>query len=271
MQRWDGLVSTLRHQETLVIAFSGGVDSALLSDAAHEALGTAALMVTAISPSLPSAEQEAAVDLASAHGWRHLLVETDEMERESYVQNSPERCYHCRVAFLDALAPIQERLGIATVAMGIVADDLDDDRPGIRAAMERGVILPLVEAGFSKDTVRETARWRGLPVWNKPASACLASRIPYGTPVTIEVLGRVERAERHLHRIGFSSCRVRDHGRCARIEVPTDEFADVLKHRESIVSAFRQFGYSWVALDIAGFRSGSMNDVLREGWVDDHR
>ncbi len=262
MQRWDDLVAGLRHREKIIVAFSGGVDSAVLAEAAHEALGSGALMVTASSPSFPRAERDDAVRLASERGWRHRVIETGEMERAGYRENSPDRCYHCRIAFLDALGPLRRAADGAEIAMGIVTDDFDDHRPGIRAARERGVVMPLVDAGFTKQAVRETARRRGLRVWDKPAAACLASRIPYGTPISIPVLNRIEQAERFLHDAGFGVCRVRDHGHCARIEVPAERFAEIVGRRDSIVSALRGFGYTWVALDLGGFRSGSMNEGL---------
>jgi uncharacterized protein len=261
---WKALLDRLRRHDALIIAFSGGVDSTLLADAAYAALGRRARMITAVSPSLPQRELDLAVDLATARGWDHRLVETTEMERPEYVVNGPDRCYHCRVAFLEALAPLRRAAGDATIAMGMVLDDLDDTRPGIGAAREAGVVMPLVDCGLTKAVVRDVAQWRGLEVWDKPASACLASRIPFGTPVTVEALDRIERAEQALHDLGFEECRVRDHDRCARIEVPRHRFGDLLRLGDEVIAAFRPLGYVWVSLDMAGLRSGSMNAVFPE-------
>lgn len=246
----------------LIVGFSGGVDSGVLSDLATEALGPSALIATAVSPSLPTVDREDAARVAAERGWRHREIATDEFTNEAYVANGPDRCFHCRTAFFAALEPVKAELGIEHVALATVTDDLGDHRPGQVAARQAGVLTPLADAGISKATVREVARRRRLPLAEKPASACLSSRIPYGTPVTTSALSRVERSEHALRTLGFPTCRVRDHGDCALVEVPTDELTRALAQREHITDALKQAGYVWVGLDLDGFRSGSMNAAL---------
>lgn len=252
----------LEQLPSLVVGFSGGVDSAVLADLASQALGERALIATAVSPSLPSEEREEARDVAARRGWRHVEVPTHEMDDENYVANTPARCFFCRSAFFEALTPFREERGIEHLALGTLADDLGDHRPGQDAARQAGVLTPLADAGARKAHVREIARVRALEVWDKPASACLSSRIPYGTAVTVEALDRVARAERALKGMGFETCRVRDHERCARVEIPDDRLEEALRRRGDIVDALRHAGYAWVSLDLDGFASGSMNRVL---------
>lgn len=256
------VITELQRLDKLVVGFSGGVDSAVLSDLAYEALGTQALVATAVSPSLPSEEREEARRLAAARGWQHVEVDTDEFSDENYLANTPARCFFCRSAFFEALEPFRAERGIEHLALGTLVDDLGDHRPGQDAARQAGVLTPLADVGAGKQEVRDIARRRGLEVWDKPASACLSSRIPYGTPVTIEALDRVARAERALRELGFATCRVRDHERCARVEIPEEELPRALEQRREITAALREAGYTWVSLDLDGFRSGSMNAVL---------
>jgi uncharacterized protein len=258
----DVVLERLAALDGLIVGFSGGVDSGLLSDLAAEALGDRAVIVTAVSPSLPSDERDAAADLAAGRGWRHREVATHELARPDYVENSPSRCFHCRTEFFDVLIPLKEALGVQHVAVGTVADDLSEHRPGQQAARKAGVLTPLADAGISKALVREIAKRRGLELWDKPASACLSSRIPYGTPVTVEALRRIELGERALKALGFADCRVRDHEKSARVEVPAERLGDALAVRGDIVAALKEAGYTWVALDLEGLRSGSMNAVL---------
>lgn len=257
------LRSQLLSHDRLVVAFSGGADSALLAAVAAQALGSRMLAVTAVSASLPEAERLAAVEFAGARGIRHLQVHTDEGRRADYVRNGGDRCYHCRSALFDALQPLADLLG-APVALGTNLDDLGEHRPGLRAASERGILSPLVDAGFSKEAVREASRLLGLQTADKPAAACLASRVAYGDPVTPGLLRRIEDAELAVKALGFTVCRVRSHadGTVARLEVPADDIGRAAACRVSLDAAVRHAGFSFCALDLAGFSSGGLNVLL---------
>lgn len=257
------ILDRLRTLDGLIVGFSGGVDSGLLSDLAHEALAARSLVVTAVSPSLPTAERQHAATVASRKGWRHQEVETHELDRPAYVANTTNRCFHCRTEFFEVLETVRATHDIEHVAIGTIVDDLGDHRPGNAAALRHGVLRPLADAGATKDDVRRLARRRGLELWDKPATACLSSRIPYGQPVTRETLSRIEAAEEALRRRGFAVCRVRDHGGSARIEVPDDRLQELIDDRQAVVAELRQAGYQWIALDLEGFRSGSLNRVQR--------
>jgi uncharacterized protein len=243
----------------VVVAFSGGADSSLLAWVAHDTLGPErATAVTAVSPSLAGLEHDDCRDLAAEWGLTWREVATDEMANAAYQRNDLDRCFWCKDALMDAVEPIVATAG-ATVALGVNLDDLDDHRPGQEAARRRGAVFPLVEAGFTKDDVRAVSRELGLRTWDKPAAPCLASRLPYGVPVTLGRLRTVEQAEAGLRAMGFGELRVRHHDELARIEVPADRLADVVAARDEVVEVVRAAGYRWVALDLAGLRSGNLN------------
>lgn len=247
-----------------VVAYSGGSDSAFLADVAHEVLGSRMEAVTAVSPSLAPDEREAARAFALERGWRHRELPTNELEREEYVRNSSDRCYHCKSELFDALrATVPDR----TILVGTNVDDTGDHRPGQLAAGERGVRAPLLEADLTKEEIRRLSRARGLATWDKPASACLASRIAYGVEVTAARLDRVGRAEAFLRTLGLRQLRVRDHGELARIEVPAGDVERVASDpvRRKIAGFLRELGFAYVTLDMEGFRSGSMNALLQIG------
>jgi uncharacterized protein len=258
----DELRAVLRGLGRVVVAFSGGADSSLLAQVAHDTLGRDAVVcVTALSPSLAGAEEEDCRALADEWGLRWLGVETSEMEDAAYVANGPDRCARCKTALMDALGPVAAAEG-ATVVLGVNVDDLGDHRPGQAAAAAAGARFPLVEAGFTKEAIRRSSRELGLRTWDKPAAACLASRLPYGTPVTLGRLAAVEAAEAALHALGFGQLRVRHHGDAARLEVEAADLAGVVDRREEVVTAVRAAGFRFVALDLEGFRSGSLNRGL---------
>jgi len=242
----------------VVVAFSGGADSAFLAWVAHDVLGPGhAIAVTAVSPSLAGRERDDCRALAQEWGLSWREVETTEMENAAYRVNDTDRCAWCKDALMDAVDPL---LGAgATVALGVNVDDLDDHRPGQEAARARGAVFPLVDAGFTKDDVRRTSRQLGLRTWDKPAAPCLASRLPYGVPVSMGRLRSVEQAEAALHALGYRELRVRHHEQLARIEVPADRIAEVAARRDEVVAAVTAVGYRWVALDLMGLRSGNLN------------
>ncbi|HEX2235237.1 MAG TPA: ATP-dependent sacrificial sulfur transferase LarE [Actinomycetota bacterium] len=253
--------ASVRALGRVVVAFSGGVDSATLAALAHDELGADALAVTAASPSLSARELRGARALASSRGWNHVLVRTGEMERDEYARNEPDRCYWCKTELFEVLAPLA-RARDATVLVGTNADDRGDFRPGQAAGREHGARTPLADAGLTKADVRALARRLGLDVADKPASPCLASRIAYGVRVTPERLRRVERAEEAVRSLGFEILRVRDHGELARIEVPPADIARAASAYARLSDALLALGFRYVTLDLAGFRSGSMNEVL---------
>jgi uncharacterized protein len=256
------LRSILADLRSVVVALSGGADSAFLAWVAADVIGAErAPCATAVSPSLADDELESCRALAEAWGLSWSTVATDELDRVAYVANGPDRCASCKASLMDALAPLARALD-ATVVLGVNLDDLGDHRPGQAAAAEAGARFPLVEAGFTKAMVREASRSLGLVTWDKPAAACLASRIPYGVEVTVGALGSVQRAESGLRALGLRQLRVRHHGDVARVEVDPAELDLAFRRRDEVVAAVRSAGYAYVALDLEGFRSGSLNEVL---------
>jgi uncharacterized protein len=257
----ESLENNLSVLGSVVVAFSGGADSAFLAAVAHRVLGDRSHAVTAVSPSLAGSEAEDCRRLAAEWGLRWTPVTTAEMERAAYRRNDPDRCFHCKAELMDVVAPIAA-LDQATVVLGVNTDDLGDHRPGQRAASEAGAVFPLVTAGFSKAEIRAASRTLGLRTWDKPAAACLASRIPYGTEVTVAVLSKVERVEEALHRMGFTQVRVRHYGQTCRIEVDLEEIAALIARREEVVAKAKAAGYQYVTLDLEGFRSGNLNSSM---------
>jgi pyridinium-3,5-biscarboxylic acid mononucleotide sulfurtransferase len=256
----DRLRARLEQLAPVVVAFSGGADSAFLAWVANDTLGAGATVVTAVSPSLAPEEEADCVALAEEWGLRWTPVATGELADPAYAANDGRRCYWCKTALLDALAPFTA--GGGTVVLGVNLDDLGDHRPGQEAAAERGAAFPLVDAGYTKADVRAESSRLGLRTWDKPAAACLASRVPYGTPVTLGVLSSVARAESALRALGFAQLRVRHYGDLARIEVEPADLERAVRAREAVVAAVRAAGYSYVTLDLEGFRSGNLNGAL---------
>ena len=263
MDRSDVLKGIIAKLPGAIVAYSGGADSAFLADVAYEVLGARMTAVTAVSESLAPDERVQAADIARARGWRHEEIHTREIDRHEYRRNGPDRCFHCKDVLFETLDELASERS-AVVLVGTNVDDTGDFRPGLRAAREHGVRAPMVEAGLHKDEIRELSRARGLPTWDKPASACLASRIAYGIEVTPERLDRVARAEAFVRGLGLRQLRVRDHGDLARIEVPLEHVEQLAEPtmRAQIVEHLKGLGFVHVTLDLEGFRSGSMNASL---------
>ena len=246
-----------------VVAFSGGVDSSMLLHVCREVLGDAVVAVTADSPSLPRAELDEARELATAMEARHVVLATNELERPDYQRNGSDRCYYCKQELFVTVAERRREVGPADwpVLYGAILDDLGDHRPGQKAAAEHGVLAPLVDSEFTKEDVRRYSREVGLPTADKQSFACLSSRVMHGTPIDAALLGRLERAEAVVRELGFKQFRVRHHGNLARLEVGPDELAVAVTHRAALTAGIKAAGYSFVAVDLQGYRSGSMNEV----------
>lgn len=263
-QKYEALKDFFRSYGSAAVAFSGGVDSALLLAAAQEALGSHVCAVTAVSRSFPCWERQEAEQLCASLGVKHILCTTDELSLEAFQKNPPDRCYHCKKYIFSQITAIAAENNCAVICEGSNMDDLGDYRPGMQAIRELGIRSPLKEAGLYKEEIRQLSRELGLPTWKKPSYACLASRFPYGEAITEEKLRRVELAETFLMERGFCQVRVRSHGDLARVELPSEDFPRFMEESVRLEAArrFKEIGFAYTSLDLIGFRSGSMNEVL---------
>ncbi len=266
LEKQEQLFRRLRRLNSLLVAFSGGADSAYLAWAAHRVLGEKVLAVTALSPSFSAHDRRQAESFVREVGLRHECIETREFDNPLYVANNPDRCYHCKTELFSELVRLAAARGFAAVAYGANADDLRDFRPGHRAAAEYGVLAPLLEARLTKAEIRELSLRAGLSTWERPAASCLSSRVPYGTPVTVENLTRIERAENILRELGFRQFRVRAHQDLARIEIAPAELPRALnlEMARALTERMKPLGFSYVTLDLEGYRQGSLNAALRK-------
>lgn len=263
-QKYNKLLNNLRSAGSLAVAFSGGVDSAFLVYAAYEALKDKLLAITAVTQSYPRHEAADAAKILSQYGVRHVQITLDQLAVPGFCENGAERCYYCKYALFSKIKEAAQKQGISLVADGANTDDENDYRPGMRATAELGILSPLRSAGFSKQDIREASKELGIFTWNKPSYACLASRIPYGEEITAEKLAMVERAEQALLDMGFKEMRVRCHDKLARIEVAESDFEKAVAHRKEIAAAVKNVGFLYAALDLEGFRSGSLNIALKK-------
>lgn len=265
-EKYENLTQLIGGMGRTLIAFSGGVDSTFLAKVAYSVLGRDAVAVTALSPTYPATEREEAKELAVAIGIEHRLIETHELEREEYAVNNPDRCFHCKKELFTEMHVIAAEESFDTIVYGGITDDLGDHRPGMEAAEMLNARAPLVEAELEKHEIRQLSKDLGLPTWDKPAGACLASRIPYGMRVTLEKLHQVDQAEHFLHKLGFRLVRVRHHGDIARIEAPPEDLPRLFANdaHTRIVDALKEIGFKYVALDMQGYRTGSLNETLAD-------
>jgi uncharacterized protein len=261
-EKYQQLKQTLSEMGSVVVAYSGGTDSTLVLKVAQDVLGDRTIALTAVSASLAAADRLEALEIAHQIGARHVLVETDEITNPEYLANNANRCFFCKSDTYDKLADYAKEHGFQVIVDGTNADDAHDYRPGRQAAREHNVRSPLLEAGLTKAEIRQISKGLGLPNWDKPAAACLSSRIPYGTKINTQMLSQVERAEALLRSLGLRQLRVRHHESIARIEAESGDFPLLFEHRQQIVNGLKALGYTYVTIDLAGFRSGSMNEAL---------